>query len=96
MANALRTRFRAAGIRKADKAMIWSESRPGWVAALWACLMDGVIVVPVDPQSSIGLFERIAAKARPKITLLGERVPHVENAWLLTEVEQARAPAPIR
>jgi long-chain acyl-CoA synthetase len=94
MANALRRKFRAEGIRKGDAAMIWSESRAGWVAALWACLMDGIIVVPVDPQSSLGLFERIREKAGAKITLLGERVPDVEGAWKLAEVEQERASAP--
>jgi long-chain acyl-CoA synthetase len=94
MANALRRKFRAEGIRKGDAAMIWSESRAGWVAALWACLMDGIIVVPVDPQSSLGLFERIREKAGAKITLLGERVPDVEGAWKLAEVEQEHASAP--
>jgi len=94
MANALRRKFRAEGIRKGDAAMIWSESRAGCVAALWACLMDGVIVVPVDPQSSLGLFERIREKAGAKITLLGERVPNVEGAWKLAEIEQERASAP--
>jgi long-chain acyl-CoA synthetase len=94
MANALRRKLRAAGIRKGDAAMIWSESRPGWVAALWACLMDGVIVVPVDPQSSLGLFERIREKSGAKITFLGERVPSAEGAWKLSEIESQRASPP--
>src|SRR5579872_4057711 len=70
MANALRVRFRAQGIGKGDAVVVWSESRPGWVAALWACLLDGVVVVPVDPQSSKTLFERIARKSQAKLTLL--------------------------
>jgi long-chain acyl-CoA synthetase len=94
MANALRRKLRAAGIRKGDSATIWSESRAGWVAALWACLMDGVIVVPVDPQSSPALFERISAKAGAKMTFTGERVPHVEGAWKLAEIEHQRASPP--
>jgi len=28
--------FRANGIAKGDVVILWSESRPGWVAALWA------------------------------------------------------------
>jgi long-chain acyl-CoA synthetase len=94
MANALRHKLRAGGIRKGDAATIWSESRPGWVAALWACLMDGVIVVPVDPQSSVALFERISAKAGAKIAFTGERAPHVEGAWKLAEIENQRASPP--
>ncbi len=94
MANALRRKLRAAGIHQGDAAVIWSESRAGWVAALWACLLDGVIVVPVDPQSSLALFERIRDKAGAKITLAGERVAHVEGAWKLTDVETGRATPP--
>jgi long-chain acyl-CoA synthetase len=89
MAAALRVRFRAHGIAKGDAAVIWSESRPGWVAALWACLLEGIVVVPVDPQSSENLFDRIMQKSRAKIVLLGERVPRLANAWMLSEVEQA-------
>ena len=95
MAAALRARFRAQGIAKGDAAVIWSESRPGWVAALWACLLDGIIVVPVDPQSSKNLFERIAEKSQPKVVLLGERVPHIDHAWLLAEIEQASDASPL-
>ena len=64
MANALRERLRASNLRKGDAAMIWSESRPGWVAALWACLLEGVVVVPVDPQSSAGSLSAHRAESR--------------------------------
>jgi long-chain acyl-CoA synthetase len=80
MADALRARFHAQGIRNGDVAMLWSESRPGWVAALWACLADGIILVPVDPQSSPALFHRIEAKAHPKVILIGGRQPAIESA----------------
>ena len=98
MANALRVRFRAHGFSKGDAVALWSESRPGWVAALWACLLDGMVVVPVDPQSSKALFERIKQKSQAKLVLLGERVPPVDDAWRLAEIEQASdgsAPPPV-
>ncbi|MGH9559369.1 MAG: AMP-binding protein, partial [Bryobacteraceae bacterium] len=97
-AGALRSRLRASGVHKGDAAAIWSESRPGWVIALWACLEEGIIVVPVDPQSSPALFERIANKAKPRVILVGERVPSIEASapiWKLSEIERAaEAPAP--
>ncbi len=75
--------------------MLWAESRAGWVAALWACLVEGIILVPIDPQSSVELFHRIAAKAQPKIVLIGDRQPAIEFAaesavpiWRLSEIEQ--------
>src|SRR5271169_39466 len=66
-ANALRARLRASGIRKGDAAAIWSESRPGWVIVLWACLLEGIVVVPVDSQSSPSLFQRIVDKAHARL-----------------------------
>ena len=96
MANALRERLRGAGIHKGDAAMIWSESRPGWVAALWACLLEGIVVVPVDPQSSASLFQRIERKAQARVALIGERVAVPETAapvWRLQDIEQAASAA---
>jgi long-chain acyl-CoA synthetase len=67
-------RLRSQGIRKGDAVTIWSESRPGWIAALWGCWIEGVVAVPVEPQSSLELFQKIQQKVHPRLILLGERV----------------------
>lgn len=98
MVEALRRRFRAEGVGTGDAVMIWSESRPGWVAALWACLLEGLVLVPVEPQSSRALFERIRERVRPKLILRGERVPEADGGvpeWGLKEVERAPAVGPV-
>ncbi len=41
-------RLAAAGLRKADTVVFWSENRPEWIVAFWGCLLAGIIVVPVD------------------------------------------------
>jgi acyl-CoA synthetase (AMP-forming)/AMP-acid ligase II len=43
---AFAARLDAAGVRKGDTVVFWSENRPEWIAALWACLLQGAIVVP--------------------------------------------------
>jgi long-chain acyl-CoA synthetase len=91
-------RLREQGIRKGDRVLVWSESRPGWVMALWGCLLQGVVVVPVEPQSSLDLFRRIEQKVRPRLVLLGDRVPDVSSntqvpAWRLSELEQSTSQA---
>jgi long-chain acyl-CoA synthetase len=95
MANALRHELGARNILKGDAIILWSESRPGWVAALWACLAEGIILVPVDPQSSPALLYRIAEKAQPKLILVGDRRDDLESAtvpvWSLDDIEEARA-----
>ncbi len=99
---ALRGRLRDAGARAGDAVMLWSESRPGWIASLWACLLDGLVVVPLDPQTSRALFQRIRARVRPKLILCGDRVPAVEEevgvgtpVWALAEIERAPAVPPL-
>jgi long-chain acyl-CoA synthetase len=98
MANAVRERLRGAGIRKGDVALIWSESRPGWVAALWACLLEGVVVAPVDPQSSAALCRRIENQSLARVILIGERVAAPESTapvWRIAEIESQERAAPL-
>ncbi len=95
----LTARLRAEGLHPGDVAMIWSESRPGWIVALWACLLEGVVIVPVEPQSSVDLFRKIEQKVRPRLIFLGERVPLVTPsaripAWRLAEIERSTGQAP--
>lgn len=92
MARALASRLRGHGIAKGDKVMIWSESRPGWVAALWCCLLEGVVLVPVEPQATTSLFHRIEQKIHPRLVLLGDLVPRPETGapiWSLRDIETA-------
>ncbi len=86
-------RLGTAGIHKGDRVMIWSESRPGWIVALWGCLLEGVIVAPVEPQSSVDLFRKIESRVRPRLVLLGDRAPTVVPTrevavWRMTDVER--------
>ena len=97
MAECFRGRLQAAGVCKGQAVMIWSESRPGWIAALWACILDGIALVPVDPQSSVSLMHRIRRKVRPELILRGDRMPSFENevdgtkVWFVAEIENAPA-----
>ncbi len=58
-ARGLAVRLREAGVRKGDKVVLWSENRPEWVAAFWACLLTGAIAVPVDYRASAAFLLRI-------------------------------------
>ena len=99
MAAGFVARLRTAGIRQGETVMIWSENRPGWIAALWGCLESGVILVPVDQLSSVDFLQRVEAKVRPRAILLGNRVPALASdgrtlLWRLAEIEQNEAPSP--
>ena len=45
-------RLSAAGVRKGDNVVVWSENRPEWIVAFWGCLLAGVVVVPIDYRAS--------------------------------------------
>ncbi len=98
MADAIRARLHAARVRKGETILIWSENRPGWVAALWACLLEGIVVVPLDQQSSVDLFEKIRNKVQARAILLGEHVRELPfrtgiEIWKLAELERESRPA---
>src|SRR5580704_16884033 len=77
-ARAFALRLRASGIRKGDKVLIWSENRPGWVAALWGCILDGVILVPLDYRVSVEFLLRIAKLVDAKALVVGDEVSRPE------------------
>ena len=73
-ARALAARLHAAGLAKGDHVVLWSENRPEWIVAFWACLLRGVVVVPVDYRSAPSLVDRIGAIVSARLLLAGDDV----------------------
>lgn len=71
-------RLLSQGVQKGDRVIICSENRPGYVAALWGCMLAGIIIVPIELQSSPALIGRIVGQVNPRAFLLGERAPTLE------------------
>ena len=53
-------RLQAAGLGKGDKVVFWSENRPEWIIALWGCLLNGSIAVPIDYRASQEFLGKVA------------------------------------
>jgi long-chain acyl-CoA synthetase len=95
VARAARTfaaRLRNAGLEKGQKVVIWSESRAEWLVALWGCLLEGVIVVPIDFRSSDEFVLRIAGIVQACRILIGDEVQGSRlrqdgRVWRLSEIE---------
>jgi long-chain acyl-CoA synthetase len=83
-------RLRAAGIGRGERVVLWGENRPEWIVALWGCLLEGVIAVPVDYRSSVAVVANIAQITAARALLIGPGLaPPVSLAcplWPLTEV----------
>ena len=51
-ARAFAARLTRAGLTKGDAVLVWSENRPEWIVALWGCLLQGIVAVPIDYRAS--------------------------------------------
>ena len=71
-ADAVAARLTGAGLRQGDRLLLWSDSRPEWVAIFWGCMLCGVAVVPVDASTSPELAARILDAAEPHGIFLGD------------------------
>jgi long-chain acyl-CoA synthetase len=73
-ARAFADRLRAAGIAKGDAVAIWSENRPEWIITMWGCLLEGVVLVPIDYRASATFLARVAEIVTARAILIGEGV----------------------
>jgi len=70
-------RLQTAGLGKGDKVVFWSENRPEWIIALWGCLLNGSIAVPIDFRASHDFLAHVARIVDAKLLLLGDDVEFV-------------------
>ena len=59
------------GLGLGDRLVLWEDNSPQWVATFLGCLMRGVVVVPLDVQSSPEFVAGIERQTRPKLVLGG-------------------------
>jgi len=65
----------ARGISKGDRVLFWAGNSPEWVAAFFGCLLRGVIVVPLDYESSPDFAARVQQQVEAKLILFsGDRL----------------------
>src|SRR4051812_46335132 len=80
------------GLRKSDKVVFWSENRPEWIVAFWACLLRGIVVVPIDYRASPDFLARVSRIVGAGLVLVGQDVPPCTMpigapVWKLHELE---------
>jgi len=65
----------ARNILKGDRVLFCAESSPEWVACFFGCLLRGVIVVPLDFESSSEFATRVQQQVEAKLILYsGDRL----------------------
>ena len=91
-AYAFAERLRGHGVQAGGKVILWGENRPGWLVALWGCLLEGVLAVPIDFRSSPAFVDRVAGIVGASVVVCGDEVPARTGAWLMSEIERDRRP----
>jgi long-chain acyl-CoA synthetase len=71
-AEAFARRLHEAGIGKGDAVVIWSENRAEWIFALWGCLIEGAVLVPIDYRTSADFLERVSGIVKARVVLVGD------------------------
>lgn len=91
-------RLRHERIVKGEKVIFWGENRPEWIAALWGCLAEGVIVVPIDYRSSADLVRRIHDVVDSRALLIGDDVTLDADTgvpvWRMRDIDWTTSDAP--
>lgn len=65
--NSLRTFFRKHNVKKGDKVILLGMSSIEWVAAYFASILSGIIVVPLDTLTDKTLLKKIQLQVHAKI-----------------------------
>ena len=84
-------RLRADGIRKGQAVTIWAENRAEWLIAMWGCLLEGVVLVPIDYRASADFLLRVASIVNARAVLVGDAVDrealgHSRPVWHVSEL----------
>jgi len=66
-ANRVAREFSVRGLAKGDAVLLWGENSAEWVAAFLACLISGVVAVPIDQASTPEFAARIASEVKAKL-----------------------------
>src|ERR1700733_10868897 len=89
-ASAFAARLRERGIGRDEKIILYGENRPEWIIALWGCLLEGVIVVPIDYRSSPEFVERIKNIVGARAIVIGDEtsLPASPKLWKMASLNE--------
>ncbi len=94
-ARAFAERLRENGIGKSQAVAIWGENRAEWIVALWGCVLEGVVLVPIDYRASPDFLLRVAAIVDARAVLVGDAVDaaalgNERPIWRLSELREVQ------
>ena len=84
-------RLRNERIGQGEAITIWAENRAEWIIALWGCLLEGVVLVPIDYRASADFLNRVSDIVKARVVLVGDAVEReaigtVRPVWQASEL----------
>jgi long-chain acyl-CoA synthetase len=66
-------------LKKGDKIVICAPNSPYWACLFFACAVKGVIVVPLDMNSSSEFIKKAMSQTKPKFIFISKFMPQVPD-----------------
>jgi long-chain acyl-CoA synthetase len=67
-ANRVARELACRGVQKGDAVLLWGENSAEWIIAFLACLISGVVAVPIDQASSREFAARVSTEVKAKLS----------------------------
>ncbi len=67
------------GLKKGEHVLLWGENCHEWLVAFWACVVRGIIVVPIDYRFSLTYVQRIQEEVQARMIVHGQDIPAGED-----------------
>ncbi len=59
--------LRRRGIAPGERVLLWGQNSAQWIGAFFGCILQGVLVVPLDAGGGIDFAQRVVADTSPKL-----------------------------
>lgn len=86
-------------IAAGERVLLWGENSAEWIAAFFGCMLQGVLVVPLDATGGKSFAQRVLEEVSPKLVvgdreLLQQLGPEARPRLFLSELPHALPPQP--
>jgi len=72
-ANRVARELASRGLKKGDAVLLWGPSSAEWIASFFACMLSGLVVVPIDDGSADAFARQVASEVSARVILCNKQ-----------------------
>jgi long-chain acyl-CoA synthetase len=76
----------ARGVGSGERVLLCGENSPEWAAAFWGCLARGVVVVPLDAESTPSFVHSVQQQTEAKLMVGGDDVVAADSGLRIQQL----------